>query len=197
MAKWLKNGKSEKEIIEADAEVRKTVEKILQDVSKRGDEAVRELSIKFDNYSPDNFILTKEEIDIAISKVSKRDIDDIKFAQSQVFSKQFNSALETLRKLMERKKIYGSVYQVASEAYVGLKLYNKAEIAALTAINLGVRNSGLLINLANLTAMRGDYIMCQRWLDVAKEIDASDENLIKCQKLLFPNGFPRSTNKPF
>ena len=84
MAKWLKNGKSEKEIVEADAEVRKTVEKILQDVVNRGDEAVRELSIKFDNYSPDNFILSQEEIDIAISKVSERDIDDIKFAQSQV-----------------------------------------------------------------------------------------------------------------
>ena len=84
MAKWLKNGKSEKEIVEADAEVKKTVEKILQDVAKRGDEAVRELSIKFDNYSPDNFILSQEEIDIAISKVPERDIDDIKFAQSQV-----------------------------------------------------------------------------------------------------------------
>ena len=84
MAKWFKNGKSEKEIVEADAEVKKTVEKILRDVVNRGDEAVRELSIKFDNYSPDNFILSQEEIDIAISKVSKRDIDDIKFAQSQV-----------------------------------------------------------------------------------------------------------------
>ena len=40
MAKWLKNGKSEKEIIEADAEVKKTVEKILQDVAIRGDDAV-------------------------------------------------------------------------------------------------------------------------------------------------------------
>ena len=84
MAKWFKNGKSEKEIVEADAEVKKTVEKILRDVVNRGDEAVRELSIKFDNYSPDNFILSQEEIDIAISKVSKRDLDDIKFAQSQV-----------------------------------------------------------------------------------------------------------------
>ena len=84
MAKWFKNGKSEKEIVEADAEVRKTVEKILRDVVNRGDEAVRELSIKFDNYSPDNFILSQEEIDIAISKVPERDIDDIKFAQSQV-----------------------------------------------------------------------------------------------------------------
>ena len=84
MAKWIKEGKSETEIIEADAKVRSTVENILSDVGKRGDEAVRELSKKFDNYEPENFILTDNEIETAISKVSKRDIEDIKFAQAQV-----------------------------------------------------------------------------------------------------------------
>ena len=84
MAKWIKEGKSENEIIEADAKVRSTVENILSDVSERGDEAVRELSKKFDNYEPENFILTDNEIETAISKVSKRDIEDIKFAQAQV-----------------------------------------------------------------------------------------------------------------
>ena len=84
MAKWIKEGKSENEIIEADAKVRSTVENILYDVGKRGDEAVRELSKKFDNYEPENFILTDNEIETAISKVSKRDIEDIKFAQAQV-----------------------------------------------------------------------------------------------------------------
>ena len=84
MAKWIKEGKSESEIIEADAKVKATVEAILFDVGKRGDLAVRELSKKFDNYEPDNFILSEQEIEKAISKVSKRDIDDIKFAQSQV-----------------------------------------------------------------------------------------------------------------
>jgi sulfopropanediol 3-dehydrogenase len=44
MAKWIKEGKSENEIIEADAKVRNTVESILADVSSRGDKAVRELS---------------------------------------------------------------------------------------------------------------------------------------------------------
>ena len=44
MAKWLKQGKSEVEIQEADSKVRSTVEQILSDVSKRGDDAVRELS---------------------------------------------------------------------------------------------------------------------------------------------------------
>ena len=44
MAIWLKEGKSESEIIEADDKVRKIVEDILNDVTKRGDEAVRAVS---------------------------------------------------------------------------------------------------------------------------------------------------------
>ena len=59
---WLKEGKSEREIIETDDRVKKIVEDILNDVSKRGDEAVRELSLKFDNYDPNSFILTEHEI---------------------------------------------------------------------------------------------------------------------------------------
>ena len=76
MAIWLKEGKSESEIIEADEKVKRTVESILNDVSKRGDDAVRELSLKFDNYSPENFILTKNEIENIIDKVNKKDLED-------------------------------------------------------------------------------------------------------------------------
>ena len=84
MAIWLKEGKSESEIIEADEKVKRTVEGILNDVSKRGDEAVRELSLKFDNYSPESFILKKNEIENIVDKVNKKDLEDIKFAQDQV-----------------------------------------------------------------------------------------------------------------
>ena len=63
MAIWLKKGKSESEIFEADQKVKQVVEKILNDVSRRGDEAIRELSIKFDNYDPTSFILQKKNIE--------------------------------------------------------------------------------------------------------------------------------------
>ena len=75
MAIWLKEGKSESEIIEADEKVKRTVESILNDVSKKGDDAVRELSLKFDNYSPENFILNKNEIENIIDKVNKKDLE--------------------------------------------------------------------------------------------------------------------------
>src|SRR5215475_6143891 len=84
MARHLKRGLDQQTIRDADTKVRETVEAILADVEARGDEAVRELSRKFDNWSPDKFRLSEAEIERAIAQVAKRDLDDIRFAQAQV-----------------------------------------------------------------------------------------------------------------
>jgi sulfopropanediol 3-dehydrogenase len=68
----------------ADAKVRETVENILAQVDERKDAAIRELSEKFDKWSPKDFRLTPQEIERAIAQVPKRDLEDIKFAQAQV-----------------------------------------------------------------------------------------------------------------
>ena len=68
----------------ADSKVREAVEGMLRDISERGDEAVRELSIRFDKYERDNYRLSEEEIQGCLSQLSRREIDDIKFAQTQV-----------------------------------------------------------------------------------------------------------------
>jgi sulfopropanediol 3-dehydrogenase len=84
MARWLKRGMDAGAIKAADAAVRNTVEGILAQVEEKKDTAIRELSKKFDNLEPKDFRLTPTEIEQAISQVSKRDLDDIKFAQAQV-----------------------------------------------------------------------------------------------------------------
>ncbi len=84
MIRHLKTARSAEDRAEDDAKVRGTVESILKDIENRGDAAVRELSQKFDNYSPANFKLSDSEIDAAMSKVSARDMEDIKFAQTQI-----------------------------------------------------------------------------------------------------------------
>jgi sulfopropanediol 3-dehydrogenase len=68
----------------ADAKVRETVEGILAQVETGRDAAVRELSQKFDSWSPPSFKLTAPEVERAIAQVGKRDLDDIKLAQHQV-----------------------------------------------------------------------------------------------------------------
>jgi sulfopropanediol 3-dehydrogenase len=84
MARYLKRGMDAAAVKAADAKVRETVETILADIEARKDAAVADLSKKFDNWSPKSFKLSPQEIERAISQVSKRDLDDIKFAQAQV-----------------------------------------------------------------------------------------------------------------
>jgi sulfopropanediol 3-dehydrogenase len=84
MPRFLKRGMDASAIKAADAKVRETVEQILGAIEERGDAAVRELSEKFDKWSPANFKLTPQEIEQAIGQVPKRDLEDIKFAQAQV-----------------------------------------------------------------------------------------------------------------
>ena len=80
----LKSGKPESERAEDDAAVRKTVESTLSDIQTRGDAAIRELSAKFDKYEPAHFRLSASEIEAAMQKVSTREMEDIKFAQTQI-----------------------------------------------------------------------------------------------------------------
>ena len=84
MITYLKKGKPEAQRSQDDAKVRQVVESTLADIEKRGDTAIRELSEKFDNYSPQAFRLNQQEIDELIAQVSPRDLEDIKFAQAQV-----------------------------------------------------------------------------------------------------------------
>src|SRR5690349_315631 len=84
MIRHLKRGTTEAEKFEADRKVRETVEAILDDVMRRGDVAVRELSAKFDKWQPNSFRLSRQEIDALIATLPAQVIDDIKFAQAQI-----------------------------------------------------------------------------------------------------------------
>lgn len=81
---YLKRGKSENERDQDDSRTRATVEAALRDIEKRGDAAVRAFSISFDDYSPDSFRLTQDQIDALIAQLTDRELDDIRFAQAQV-----------------------------------------------------------------------------------------------------------------
>ena len=81
---YLKKGKNAADRAVDDAKVTKIVEDTLQAIAEKGDEALREFSIKFDNYNPTSFKLSSAEIENLIKQVSKRDMEDIKFAQSQI-----------------------------------------------------------------------------------------------------------------
>jgi sulfopropanediol 3-dehydrogenase len=81
---YLKYGKPDAERAQDDANTKTVVEKILLDIEVRGDVSVRDLSAKFDNYTPQSFKLTNHEILDLVATLSDRELADIKFAQEQV-----------------------------------------------------------------------------------------------------------------
>ena len=83
---YIKKSTNEKQRLDDNEKVKEIVENTLKEIESRGDEYIRELSEKFDNYSPTHFKLSEEEINELINEVSEEDIDDIKFAQEQVRS---------------------------------------------------------------------------------------------------------------
>ena len=81
---YLKYGKPDVERAQDDAKTKIVVEQTLNDIEVRGDAALREFSAKFDNYTPDYFRLSEQEISDLIEDLSERELADIKFAQRQV-----------------------------------------------------------------------------------------------------------------
>jgi sulfopropanediol 3-dehydrogenase len=84
MARFLKTSRNATLRAEDQAKIRTTVEGILADIEARGDVAVRELSNKFDGWDRADYRLTDAEIKACMAELSARDIEDIKFAQTQV-----------------------------------------------------------------------------------------------------------------
>ena len=70
MAEWLKRGATAETKADSDRKVRDTVEGILADIGARGDAAVRELSVRFDNWDRDSYRLTAGEIQDCIDQLT-------------------------------------------------------------------------------------------------------------------------------
>ena len=98
MPKYLKTSIPAAEVEAANSQVQETVAKFIADVKMRGDAAVRELSAKFDTWSPANFRLSQAEIDSLVASVSRQTIEDIEFAQGQIrnFARAQKAALKDI-----------------------------------------------------------------------------------------------------
>ena len=84
MARYLKRGQSAEITAREDDRVREAVEEIIADIGTRGDAALREYSERFDRWSPDSFRLDAESIADCRKSLSRRVIEDIRFAQAQI-----------------------------------------------------------------------------------------------------------------
>jgi sulfopropanediol 3-dehydrogenase len=84
MITYLKKGPTQEEKVASNKKVQTIVEDIISNIENKGDEAVREYSEKFDQWSPKSFRLSKEEIAACYSELDEQVIADIRWAQAQV-----------------------------------------------------------------------------------------------------------------
>jgi sulfopropanediol 3-dehydrogenase len=84
MAIHLKTGRNIEQSRADAMRVRDLVTGIIEDVESRGEAALREISEKFDKWNPPSFRLSPQDIEGCLSELSRREVDDIKFAQAQV-----------------------------------------------------------------------------------------------------------------
>ena len=177
MATHIKRGKDADAKADEDLKVRRAVEDIIADVRARGDAAVRDLSVKFDDWSPDSFRLHQDEIDALIASLPPRTVDDIKFAQAQIrnFAEAQRAALRDIEVetrpgvILGHKNIpVGSVgcyvpggrYPMVASAHMSVvtaKVAGVARVAACTPPNQGEPHPATIAAMALAGA---DEIYC-------------------------------------
>lgn len=84
MATFLKEGRMPEEVKKSDDKVSKIVQSTIKDIGDEGDEAVRRLSEKFDDWSPESFQLTQTQIEDICATIPEQTKKDIEFAQSNI-----------------------------------------------------------------------------------------------------------------
>jgi len=152
MARWLKQSRPVAARQAADREVRATVEAILADIEKRGDDAVRELSRRFDNWDRADFHLSPAEIDACMAELSDQDLADIAFAQAQV------------RNFAERQK--ATMTELAVETLPGVTLgHRHVPIAAVGCYVPGGKYP--LLASAHMSVLTAKVAGCRRVVTAA------------------------------
>ncbi|MDO7285297.1 histidinol dehydrogenase [Shouchella clausii] len=98
MVQYIKQGKSESELKDSHGKVEQTVANLIARIEKEGETAVRELSRQFDNWDPEQFRLSAEEIEKIVRSVPDQVKADICFAQEQIrhFAEQQRASIQDI-----------------------------------------------------------------------------------------------------
>src|SRR5688500_12505593 len=84
MSRQLKQAASTATLRQDRSDVAEVVAGVIEDVRERGDDAVRHYSEKFDNWSPESFRLSADEIDRIVATVPDEVLDDLRTVQANV-----------------------------------------------------------------------------------------------------------------
>ena len=110
MIRHLKRGQTAEATAGKQAEVRKTVEAILENIARNGERAVREYSQQFDHWSPHSFQLSEAQIEACLAAVPDPVRRDIEFAQTQI--RHFAMAQRSALRDIEVQTLPGVVLEI-------------------------------------------------------------------------------------
>lgn len=82
--KFIKEGMAEAIVKESDEKTKQIVANTLKDIEEQGDKAVRDLSIKFDKWDPEQFKLSQAQIEEIVDSIPEDVKHDIAFAQNNI-----------------------------------------------------------------------------------------------------------------
>ncbi len=200
---FLKQGMDSEASDEADAKVREIVEGILGDVKTRGDEAVRELSEKFDKWTPESFRLSDAQVNELMDTLPEQTIEDIKFAQAQVrnFAQIQRDALqdvevETLPGVTLGHKnipvnsvgcyVPGGRYPMVASAHMSIvtaKVAGVPRVIACTPPNEGGPHAA---TIAAMHLAGADEIYCLGGVQAVAAMGIGTETIAPCDMLVGP-----------
>lgn len=107
MAIYLKEGRVKEDIQKDDAKVSEIVRSTIQMIEEDGDKAIRSLSEKFDNWSPESFRLSDEQIKKICASIPEQTAKDIEFAQNNI--RQFAEIQRASMKDVEEETMPGVI----------------------------------------------------------------------------------------
>jgi sulfopropanediol 3-dehydrogenase len=166
------------------ADVSSTVADVIADIRSHGDAAVRNYSVKFDNWDPDSFLLSPEKIEEIVATVPRQTIDDIQLVQQNVrnFAKHQLTSLRDFEVETEPGVFLGqrSVPVAASGAYIAGGRYplvasahmtivtaKVAGVQRVTACTPPIRGEVPAATVAAMSLAGADQILCwaacRRW----------------------------------
>ena len=133
-----------------------------------------------------------------LPSLDAKDIDHerIRLARSYLASDPLHT-LDECKSLFESLGPHSSIYCLAGDAYVRLKLFADAETSFYSALLLGSQDPSIFTNLANLVHMRGDQLLAYSFLELCSKKTPDFKHLQSVRDTLFPQGKPALSTSPF
>ena len=131
------------------------------------------------------------------SREVQRELQETLALARQTVESDPEQAISDCTLLHNKLGVQAPIYEVAAEAYIRLQLFSDAETCLLTANSLGSKDASVLLNLANLAAMRGDQRLALHWLESLAKRQPDNPQLDSVRRNLFPQAAPTKSTNPF